>query len=147
MPPWLSEPVNRRTAGSITRRLSSHAPRAATVEVDSFTVQVASVCELFQLPSQMTCYIVQDAIHYLPASIALLVPRWPAELGATGSIPGQGHQQCWGGKHCLQALSSARDIKLCALCVEISAHIKELLGGQTYPQFYPLASLTVIVDL
>lgn len=62
---------------------------------------------------------------FLEASIARLLARWPAELEVAGSIHDRGRQQCWRGKHCWCAPSSARDVKSFAPVVESLAHVKE----------------------
>lgn len=62
-----------------------------------------------------------------------------------GSIPRLGRQQCWGDEYYSHALSSARNIKPWALCVDISLHIEEPLRGQNYPQFYLTVSLIAIL--
>lgn len=40
--------------------------------------------------------------------------HWPANLGVAGSIPSQGRQQRRGGRHCLYAPSSVRNVRLWA---------------------------------
>lgn len=60
-----------------------------------------------------------------PASVAQLVALWPVELKVAGSIPTQGRQLCWKGKHYSHVPPSARDNNPWALYVEISSHITE----------------------
>lgn len=71
--------------------------------------------------------------------------RWPDELRVVVPTPGGGCQQCWEGKYCSDAQFSARNVKLSALCVEISENVKEPASGQNYSQSSPEASLIVIV--
>lgn len=42
---------------------------------------------------------------------AITLGYLPAELNSVVPIPGRGCQECWGGKYCLGAPYSGRDIK------------------------------------
>lgn len=53
------------------------------------------------------CHYVFTNIHLSPTAVTRLATRWPAVLIVAGSIPGQGYEQCWRGKHCPHTPSSA----------------------------------------
>lgn len=68
-------------------------------------------------------------------------PYWPVELSAAGSIPRHQRQKCWGvdtARTCRPLRGML--IKPWSPCVEISAHNKDLQGGQPYSHPYAVVS-------
>lgn len=92
--------------------------------------RVCGQASLVQSPSIVQLMLV------LHLSAPQVVARWLDEFRVASSIPGEGRQQCWGCKHCLYPLFSARGIKSWALCVVFGRH-KRAHGRAKLSTFLP----------